>query len=427
MTDPFKNLSPGLRAIEEMARRDRQLEALMQPTAVERFLKQQGVIERMMQPSAVEKMIAQQTRIAQMLDDPVQRAIERHITSPAHIAKIEASFAAAALVPDHWRLAELTREQDYLSAAARASQGLQLLERQEAFMAKFANPIGDIDRLSESAARAVEAWHGRASTDWASDLAGRMSRTTADWAFVEAPEASAEAFARLGRLADVALYSDPYTDEAAEALFIDLGVPTESGNEPEDIEQREARYDEAGRERELIAFPPATYSEIVISAGGPSIFPPPPALVVVGGLIEAVGYSPETAFLLASLEAHLRLHVTARLEAEAGRSWLKQRVPENLREKWRELAEEARAANKPVFAPIHYANFMDLVDVMCRRDNWPLFNTTFRDQGNLRVSMTRLYSVRNDLAHARPICQTDALIARMESTMLFRAMGFSIN
>jgi hypothetical protein len=427
MTRPYNLANPGVDVFEAMERRERELRAIFEPSAIDKVFEQHKAIERLLQPIAFDKMIADQTRLAAWLDDPIQRAIERHLTSPAHIARIEAGFAAAARIPEHWQLDHLTRAQEYLSAIDQLNQGQRLLEQQQAFLARFGNPFADIDRLSVIAADAVTPWQGQAATDWQADLAGRMGAITTDWALVDAPEASAEAFARLGRLADVVCYSEPYSDESAEALLTDLGVPTEAAEEVESVEAREERFDKAGRERNLIAFPPANFIKITTAAGAPANFPGPPPLVAVGGLIEPVGYSPEVAFLLTSLEAHLRQHVSVRLQAEAGHAWLKQRVPEELRRKWRTMAEEAEVLGKPVFEVIHYANFMDLVDIMARRDNWPFFSPAFRDPNNLRVSMSRLYSVRNDLAHARPISQTDVLIVRIEATLLFRSMGFTLS
>ena len=345
------------------------------------------------------------------------------------LTRAAGGLSATSYMEEHTRLLALTRTTEFQSTIERAMQGFALVERNEKLLAKFMNPTTDIERLSSIAALNVPSWQSSLmeKQGWESVLSDRMGRLNVDWALAGATEASADAFARLGRLADVARYGAPYSDEAADALLVEIGTPTGSPEEIETVEEREVRYDDVGRERELIAFPPVAYSQILVSAGYAVSFPAPPPLMAIGGLIEPVRYSPETGELLQSLEAHLRHFVVTHLKSAVGRAWLKQRVPFEMREKWKAMAVEAEAEGKPVFEPIHYANFMDLFDIIARKDNWPLFSAAFRSRENLQMSMLRAYSIRNDVAHSRPISMTDELIATTESTMLFRAIGLTVN
>lgn len=415
MNDPYHRLSTQLSALEE-------------------FQKRQSLIDQILKPSAMERALADAARARDIVDrfnrlstvDAAARAALGHGLTTRFTEQAALGLTAPRFMEEQKRLLELTRTPAYQSAIEQAAKGMAIYEKHQQLLARFENPL-ELGRLSAIAAAQVQAWKILPDRPWESVLADRMGSLNVEWALTGAVDASAEAFGRLGRLADVARFGTPYVDETAEAVLVDLGKPTASPAEVETFEEREDRYDDAGRDRELIAFPPNGYPRIMISAGFAVTFPDPPAVVPVAGLVEAVTYSPDTGRLLQSLEAHLRLFVASRLEGEAGPRWLKQRVPHEVRLAWQEKAEQARSAGKPVFPAIHYANFMDLFDIVARKDNWPLFGSVFQSRENLQLSMLRLYSIRNDIAHARPISMTDILVATTESTLLFRALGFGVN
>lgn len=414
MTDPYRRLSTSLSALEE-------------------FQKRQSLMDQIFKPSALERAMADAARASDIMDrlgrfstvDAAMRAALGQGFSAQLAEQAALGLTATKFMEEQARLLELTRTPAYQSLIEQAAKGAALFEKQQKLLAGFERPL-ELERLSGIAAAQVRAWEFLPERPWESIMAERMGRLDVRWALSGAVDASAEAFGRLGRLADVARYATPYFDETAEAVVADLGTPTVSPEETETVEEREDRYDDAGRDRELIAFPPTGYPHIMISAGFAVSFPEPPAILPVSGLIETVTYSPETGRLLQSLEGHLRVFVAGRLEAEAGSRWLKQRVPHEVRQAWQGRAEEARAIGKPVFPLINYANFMDLCDIIARKDNWPLFGSTFQSRENLQMSMLRLYGIRNDFAHSRPISMTDILVATTESTMLFRALGFGV-
>lgn len=415
MRDPFKSLTVGMSALEEFQQRQRLIDDVMKPSVIERAFKDAERGREIM--AGFERLGAADSALKAAMG----RGLETSLT-----AKAAMGLNASRFMTEQTRLLEFTRTPAYQSAIEQAAKGFEFYEKHQHLIARFENPR-ELSRLSGIAATYVQAWHVLPERPWQSVLEDRMARLNIDWALAGAVEASAEAFGRLGRLADVARYATPYIDETAEVVGGDLGAPTESPDRPETVEEREGRYDEAGRDRELIAFPPSGYPSILVTAGFAVSFPAPPPLQVVSGLIEAVQYSPETGHLLQSLEAHLRQFVVRQLEGAAGRAWLKQRVPHEMREAWKAMALEAEAEGKPVFPPIQYANFMDLFDVISRKDNWEIFAPHFRNRDNLRVAMLRLYSIRNDIAHARPISMTDLLVATTESTLLFRSIGFGVS
>lgn len=385
MKYPFRHLIGPQGAFEEIMRRERQMQDLLKPSATSHIMEE---IER---ATASTRAFEELTRNTKLLE---------FTQTSAYLAAIEAATAAS-------RINEIGRS-------------VQL--------ADLVTPkLPELLKLSEIAAARVRPFENiLKQTQWSSVLSDRMAKIDVAWALGSELEGSAAAFAKLSRLSDVARVASPYTDETTEVLVDELGLPSEAPAEEETVEKREQRYDEAGRDRELIAFPPASYDQILVSAGYAVSFPPPPAVVVEEGLIESIRFSPQTGFLLQSLEAHLRQLVVARLHALDGDAWIKRRVPEKVREKWRDGREAAKLAGKPVLAPVHYSNFMDLADVITAGNNWSEFQAAFVNKDNLRVSLQRLYFIRNDVAHSRPISMTDELLAITEGTILFRAMGLSV-
>jgi len=329
----------------------------------------------------------------------------------------------------HAKLLEFTQTPAYLKAieAATAPSRFAEIGRSIELSSFIAPKFPELLKLSEIAAARVHPFEKiTKQAEWGAILSDRMFRIDVAWALGEELEGSAEAFARLSRMSDIARVGPAYSDETTEILVEELGQPSEAPAGAETIEQREERYDQAGRDRELIAFPPTSYGQILVSAGYAVSFPPPPIVAVAEGLIEPVRFSPETGFLLQSLEAHLREMVASRLHALEGDAWVRRRVPEKVREKWKDGREAAKLAGKPVLAPIHYANFMDLADVITAGNNWQEFQAAFTNKDNLRISLQRLYFIRNDVAHSRPISMTDGLLAITEGTILFRAMGLTV-
>lgn len=397
--------------------------------------------------SAVADMLATSERYRQLVEGPSAqiRAFEEALRKPSAVADALAAAerqtelirktSAQALIferyqslsPNVARLVEMTQQPAYLDALARMTDPASQIHRSNVAMLLAQRPAG-LDRLAEIAAGRVSAFYSAflGRDPWSTVLARRMGAIDAEWVLAEDPEASAEAFARMGRLADATRYGEPFTDETTEIIVEELGVPSQAPEEIETVEAREERFDEAGRARELIAFPPVAYREVLVSSGFGLVFPAPPVVATVEPTFEPFKFSPETGYLLQSLEAHLRQHVSLRLEALDGAAWVRRRVQPGVRDRWKARQDDARAAGKPVFALIHYADFMDLLDIIVARNNWPQFVDAFRCPLNLRVSLLRLYNIRNDGAHSRPLALSDILFAMAEGGLIFRSLGLPI-
>ena len=104
------------------------------------------------------------------------------------------------------------------------------------------------------------------------------------------------------------------------------------------------------------------------------------------------------------LERKLRSVVREHLFRLAGTNWVKQRVPPDVEKQWQERQEEDRAAGRPVYQEIQYADFMDLYKIIARRDNWrDVFQAIFINREDIGVSFSRLHPVRKALGHSRPL------------------------
>ena len=124
--------------------------------------------------------------------------------------------------------------------------------------------------------------------------------------------------------------------------------------------------------------------------------------------------------LFCELEQRLRHFVQDSLFEKAGRKWIAQRVPVDMRKRWRQRQEDERVIGRPVYDAIQYAGFMDLHILIVQRDNWrEVFQPIFRSKEDIGISFQRLHPVRKALAHSRPLSPIDVRDLFNESTRIF--------
>ena len=117
------------------------------------------------------------------------------------------------------------------------------------------------------------------------------------------------------------------------------------------------------------------------------------------------------------LEQQLRGAIRDQLLGLVGTDWIKQRVPPDVRMQWHKRQDEDRAACRPVFEAIQYADFMDLQKVIVSKDNWrDVFRAIFQSSEDIIVSFNRLHPVRKALAHNRPLSKLDVLTLVSETS-----------
>ena len=263
-------------------------------------------------------------------------------------------------------------------------------------------------------------------SDWEASLTARMAALQTQWVLRDYPDQSVIGFARLLRLSDAVHTEEPYSEPVGEFVAGELGdgVEEEQDDSPT---ARDAAAIEAGLNPALIAFPPATYSEVVSRSGFKFNLPPPPMPQAIESADPEAVFDPMYGQVITVLEQQLRNIVEKCLKALEGEKWMKRRVPGDIRQRWLERQKEERELGRPVYSPIQYADFMDLDQVIRRRDNWQeSFAPIFRNRDELMVSLHRLHPIRKAIAHSRPLGRFDVVTLVSEATRIFKVLGIQV-
>lgn len=290
---------------------------------------------------------------------------------------------------------------------------------------KFAlPPRDDILLIAQHIAEFVEP-HRRfmEGLEWQNDLASRMASINVAWTMPDSILHSGVAFGKLAHLSDVVHFDAPFAPVTRDYVENKFGTVIQPDDDA-DAESREEKYGEAGRDAALVAFPTQEYPAVIMAAGFSLSIPTPPAPQPIENITGEAIYSDEHHAVLRSVEVHMRMFVSAELTAAAGIHWIKQRVPGDMRARWENKRDAARAVGWPVFDLIHYADFNDLAQVITLKPNWDsVFKAVFGNKEGVQESLRRLSPLRNDNAHHRPLCQTEILFLAAEATRLMRAIG----
>ena len=282
-----------------------------------------------------------------------------------------------------------------------------------------------IDQLAQQAARAVEPFRSGliAFETWQKTLGARMSAIDSAWALQDRADVSGIGFARLVRLSEATHATSPFQAETGELVAQELGDIISDDESLDPASQDEAAI-EAGMAAELLAFPEPTYSGIVIAAGFEFRIPTP--MPPETEVPSEVTFDHHNNQIILSVEQHLRKFVEQRLTQVAGAAWLRQRVPNDVRERWRERQDDDRRLGLSTYAPIQYADFMDMHDIISRNDNWREFEPVFLNREDFQISMRRLHPIRKALAHSRPLARAQILTLMSESTRVLTAMAVPV-
>lgn len=125
---------------------------------------------------------------------------------------------------------------------------------------------------------------------------------------------------------------------------------------------------------------------------------------------------------LQRFESQLRQFIDAAMTQTFGPEWPRNRLPNGMYDSW-EAKREAAGTGRPACAAIAYADFTDYIRVITRKDNWrELFERHFKRVEDVRESFQRLYPIRQDTMHARPISQDDELLLYVEVKRIMRAI-----
>ena len=326
------------------------------------------------------------------------------------------------------QIAEFTRMND--RALAEAAKISRSVDRANARVAR------SVDRANARVARSVDRANARVAevarmvepfraviasvSAWEASLTARIAELRKPWALPDHSDQSMMGFARLSRLSDAVHTAKPFSEPVGELVADELGTSSVEAHPDHTANDRDAAAVKAGFNPELIAFPPAAYSEVVFAAGFKFHFTPTPVPQAVESPDPGAVFDPMHGAVLTTVEQRLRHIVEERLSDLVGPNWFKRRVPKAVRERCLKRQEQERQADRPVFAPIQYADFMDLDGIIKRKDNWrQAFKSIFQNREDFSVSLHRLHPVRRAIAHSRPLGKSDVLTLVNEATRIF--------
>lgn len=397
-------------------------------------------------------------RIRQLLQSLAQRQeLTRAALGPLELWRRQVELgrqAMASVAAQHWQEMELAR-QNMASVAAQQRQQMELarqtvisvaaqhrhqmdMARQAmaGFEARFRLPeIAETARLIEELRVGVLSETLTHYAEMQSSLQRAMDSMRTPWLNVQDVMNSIAGFAELQGIGHVLSTSMPaFDDVLASALRTDLGDwrdritwPSEIFSDPA---ARSDFYAGLGFDKALTNFPAPAFEQGLRIAGLRS--ESPPLVDRYGAPVPPSVDRDEEAGLartnmahdwLLRLETQLRRFIDEQMTRAFGSDWPKHRLPKELYEKWQEKKRAAQSAGARDWPLIAYADFTDYEPVICRRDNWrEVFSSFFNRPESVRESFQRLYPVRLDTMHARPITQDDELLLYVETKRLAKVI-----
>lgn len=245
---------------------------------------------------------------------------------------------------------------------------------------------------------------------------------------------SVSAFAELQGIGHAVRNMPAFGENLSAALRTGLGDWRDAITWPPDIFRdcsvRSDFYENLGFDRALTDFPPPAFEQSLDIAGFHSEMP---VLVARYGRPvqqlenrveeEALARTNAAYDWLLRLETQLRRFIDECLTEAFGEDWPKHRLPNGLYEQWQEKKKKAKQADGKEWPLISYADFTDYERVICRTDNWhEVFAALFGRPESVRESFQRLYPIRLDTMHARPITQDDELLLYVETRRLVKVI-----
>lgn len=243
---------------------------------------------------------------------------------------------------------------------------------------------------------------------------------------------SVKALAEIQGIGKVVAQMHTFSEEVSNALRVDLGDWRDRIAWPDevstDLNARSRFYVGLGFDPTLTDFPAPAFQESADLAGLRR--EPPPIVQAYGPPIpdtsdeEHVWERTNLAHdWLMRLETNLRRFIDQHMTRAFGPDWPRHRLPNGFHDRWKEKQAKAVKAGRGEWPLIAYADFTEYEQIICRADNWrELFANFFGRPESVRESFQRLYMIRIDTMHARPIGQDDELLLYVEIRRLCSAM-----
>lgn len=392
---------------DEFERIRRVREAVEGP--LEKLRKQQEMMDRLLQPeSSVQRMLRQldeasaPIRLAAQFEEMSRRSALSEATQALFVnsqlgAQLEAARWQSELLHETLRIAILP---ELSSLAAMAEQ-----------MAAQISPF-------QMALKTQSAWRER--------LEAQMASVTTPWLDVNFASLSFEGFAVVSRLNQAVRYEAPYNDAAREQIDCDLGDPIQIDDDAGPSERDEAHI-QAGMNASMLAISPAAMGDVLIQTGFVvrAEFAPIPA--TIDGSNPGHVFHPGHNFLIITVEQNLRAAISEKMRVQYGETWIGSRVAPELVESWELRREAAVAQGERPLELIQYSNFMELKDIVIRKQHWrEVFEPIFKKKHHFETSMERLHPIRLPLAHSRPIGTAQQIHLISEAACVLKALGVDI-
>lgn len=236
------------------------------------------------------------------------------------------------------------------------------------------------------------------------------------WLSMTDGAASVRAFVEFQAMAAAVNALPPFSDELATTLRAVLGDWRDAINVPvENLFDASARiefYVQRGYDTAVADVPPAAFNERFELAGfldddDPLDFDGAPDAT-------SVKRSSDAHYHLHCFEIQIRRFIEREMLKAVGQKWIKQRVPEVIREQWTKKNEGRQAKGEPTLPLFDNSDFGHYVDIICRTDNWDgVFKPFFRRQETVREFFNEVIPVRNAVSHGNPIVQDDWVYLRV--------------
>ena len=376
---------------------------------LENIRKQQALIDRL-----------------QMPDLPTMRLLER-IQRPNYAATFANTFET------------LNRQSALFEATQSILTRATMLEQLEA----FTTPFDKIQRvlnhallpahnslavIAESMAKQVRLFEtaGMVETDWSQLLQRQMAAVQTPWLDLHLPSLSFEGFAVVSRLGQAVRYAGPFDEAAREQIDEDLGDPIDVEDDA-GPDERNAAHIEADMNTAMLTISPGAVGDVLIKTGFvlKANFAPLPT--TTDGSDPGHVFHPGHQMLFTTVEQTLRAKIDARMQAHYGAKWMETQIHSDLIQEWTHRREEAVAHGESPLALIQYSNFMELKDIVMRRQHWrEVFGGIFRQKEHFQTSMERLHPIRLPLTHSRPIGIAQQYHLISEASYILRAFGIDI-
>ena len=261
----------------------------------------------------------------------------------------------------------------------------------------------------------------------------RMAAMKSPWLNVEDQLGSIRRLLKLQEIGDLIGRQSAFTESVAAQVRPNLGDWRDPIAWPDDIWRdlgaRADFYVDLGFDAGLTDMPLPAFHEATadIRSDPPSLVesygPPVPSVFNTNEEV-ALARTNRAHDWMQRFETQLRRFIDTEMTQAFGQDWPRRQLPNGKYDEWKDKRDRAVGRGAPAHPLVAYADFSDYIPVIARQDNWGrVFNDHFERKEDVRESLQRLYPVRVDTMHARPISQDDELLLHVEVKRIMRTIG----